>query len=281
MKTLQKSLLNIFSENPIVAEGILDASEIDTTVDDAVANMQTDIIKYYTDYYRDKTRKIEIKGDKMLINSNSPVELAGSFHAPENIDIVKHIVCNNTYEFKAYKAQCLESITAPTIIIHNTNSQHIQLPQMNADNFIILYYAGHDKNVIANYNLNCKGTIKIMAENNATWGDDVTLENNTFNCKKLILISYQNFNGSFRPNPWLVTDITKLGLTKSSKIKQIDCINSKEATKYTKMIRYTPKAPKNLDKEMKSSFPEIYPINYPTGWYCDKTCKVTKATFKL
>ena len=291
MITLKESLYDIISPTKEIAEGILNASDIETNVDDDIAERQSEIIRALTGRW---STPVEAKNGTLYIKSDGksigPALTTGAELVGCNIE---HIVCDDMYSIYEWQIERLvdagiKSITSPKIKIIGRvefNGDVLNKIKLVADNFIIEASGDRGKtSTIKNLNLKCKKTIK-MFSGQGSWGDELILENVTVDCNKLILVSRQNFNTNFgdlgnRGN-WKVRKFADMGLTPVSKFKQIDCLDDQAEPDIC--IRYSKKKPKDWNDDPNSHERKFYcwEMLDRAGWYCDTKVKPTKAMLKV
>ena len=272
-----------------IFEGIFDIDDIETSIENEIVAQNKSLINALTG---GGDCKIEFKNDTLYITSKGSRSQGVSIINNNILDgnVIRHIVCDVQYSIHEWDVPKLvgagiKSITAPTIHLFGRcemdGTVFSQL-KLNAENFIVVAYDDRTKtSTINNINLKCKGTVK-MISNQASWGDQLILNNVTVNCKKLILASHQNFNYSIdssRRGNWITNRFSAMGLTPESKFKQIYCLDDKEYPE--EAVKYTNKRPAKMDSQSKWDRDDCWEMLDKPGWYCEKRIKATKAMLKV
>lgn len=293
MKPLKELLYDVISPTRAVAEGILNADEITARADDEIAQSNAKLISAFAGKSNGVKTSIDNGALYIKCGPDNRAELCTFYESDRkalmNNRVIKHIVCDGYYAFRGWeistlKASGIESITARVIKI--TGKYEFDCSELNeiklvADSFILVALGERSKNSkIKNLNLKCKKTIKMISDQ-ASWGDELFLENITVDCNKVILASRQNFNPSAGRNPWKSHTFAKMGFTPQSKFKQIDCFDDKSNP--DQCIRYSKKKPKDWNDDPNSFNRKFYcwEMEDNPGWYCDARIKPTKAALKI
>lgn len=293
MKPLKEALYDIISPTKEIAEGILDADDVMANADAAIAQANAELINALTSRFSGTDVSINNGTLYVKCGSDGNAELSTFYEknrkALMDNHVIKHIVCDGSYAFCGHeinilKASGIESITARIIKIEGPcefDCSVLNEIKLVADSFVLIARGDRGKNSkIKNLNLKCKKTIK-MISGQASWGDNLFLENITVDCNKVMLLSRQNFNTSFNGNPWKSRTFSGMGFTPQSKFKQIDCFDDKGDPKHG--IRYSKQKPKKWDDDPNSHVRKYYcweMVDKP-GWYCDTELKPTKAMLKI